>query len=281
MDFGISMNTKGAMGSDGLLALNGGGSGLSGMQGAGNSVGSNPGMDSMQMQPQPQQAYNPQPMQEQPIYNQQPMPTQQAYTQQPMQPKQRPAGNGVHLKKGQKFALTPAGGQLGVIQVCLGWDVMNGACDLDASAFMLDGSSRVVGDDWFVFYGQTNSPDGSVTHSGDSNGQGVGDDEIITIDTQRVNPSVQKITFVVTINEALERGLNFSMVQNAYVRVVDRNTGNELAKFQLTDYYANVTSMVVGEIYRHNGTWKFNAIGDGVAKDLAGLCAMYGVNVAD
>lgn len=260
MDFGISMNTKGAMGSDSLLALNGGGAG-SGLPPAGQ---------------QPVQ----QPMNQ--GYAQQPV--NQGYAQQPMTapvPKQRPTGNGVHLKKGQKFALASAGGQLGVIQVCLGWDVVNGACDLDASAFMLDQGSRVVGDDWFVFYGQTSSPDGSVTHSGDSQGQGMGDDEIITIDTQRVNPSVQKIAFVVTINEALERGLNFSMVQNAYVRVVDKSTGNELAKFQLTDYYANVTSMVVGELYKHNGAWKFNAIGDGVAKDLAGLCGMYGVNVAD
>ena len=92
--------------------------------------------------------------------------------------------------------------------------------------------------------------------------------------------NVKKITFVVTINEALEQGLNFSMVANAYVRVVDKTTGQELNRFQLTDYYANVTAMVVGEVYNHNGQWKFNAVGDGVAKDLAGLCGMYGVNVA-
>ena len=109
----------------------------------------------------------------------------------------------------------------------------------------------------------------------------MGDDEIIDINLQTINPNVKKITFVVTINEALERGLNFSMVANAYVRVVDKTTGQELNRFQLTDYYANVTSMVVGEVYNHNGQWKFNAVGDGVAKDLAGLCAMYGVNVAD
>ena len=96
-----------------------------------------------------------------------------------------------------------------------------------------------------------------------------------------INPNVKKITFVVTINEALERGLNFSMVQNAYVRVMDGTTGQELMRFNLTDYYSNVTAMVVGEVYNHNGAWKFNAVGDGVAKDLAGLCGMYGVNVAD
>jgi stress response protein SCP2 len=220
---------------------------------------------------QPQQQYRQQPVQN--TYTQQ---------QQPVQQKQRAqsTGNGVHLKKGQKVALVQAGQQLGTIRVCLGWDVVNQQCDLDASAFMLGADGKVVGDDWFVFYGQTTSPDGSVSHSGDSQGEGDGDDEIITIHTDRVSNQVQKITFVVTINEALTLGLNFSMVQNAYVRVVD-STNKELARFSLTDYYANVTSMVVGELYRYNGTWKFNAVGDGVAKDLEGLCGMYGVNVAD
>ena len=206
---------------------------------------------------------------------------QQQVSQSPAQPRQRPQGNGVHLRKGQKVNLAQAGEVLNNIQVCLGWDLVNQACDLDASAFMLGTDNRIIGDDWFVFYGQTSSPDGSVRHSGDSDGNGVGDDEIISINLQSVNPNCKKIVFVVTINEALERGLNFSMVSNAYVRVVNQATGVELVKFTLTDYYANVTSMVVGEVYNHNGQWKFNAVGDGVAKDLAGLCGMYGVNVED
>ena len=194
------------------------------------------------------------------------------------------SGSGVHLKKGQKFALAGAGGaQLSKIKLGLGWDVLNQACDLDASAFMLDGQDRILNCDesWFVFYGQTVSPDGSVRHSGDSDGTGSGDDETIYINLDRVNPQVQKIAFVVTIDEALTRGLNFSMVQNAYVRILDDSNGAEIAKFNLTDYYSNVTAMVVGELYRNKGSWKFNPVGDGVAKDLAGLCAMYGVQVAD
>ena len=132
-----------------------------------------------------------------------------------------------------------------------------------------------------MFYGQLNSPDGSIRHFGDSDGTGAGDDETIEINLTAVDQRVKKIVFVVTINEALERNLSFSMVANAYVRVVNKTTGQELVRFTLTDYYANVTSMVVGEVYNHNGQWKFNAVGDGVAKDLAGLCEMYGVNVAD
>lgn len=241
MSFDIPMNTKGAMGIDSLSSLM-------------------PGGSSQQSAPQPQL-----------------QPQQQVQ----YQPKQRPQGNGVRLRKGQKVNLAPAGVSLQSIKVCLGWDITNQACDLDASAFMLDANNKIVGDDWFVFYGQTSSPDNSVQHSGDSQGEGVGDDEIITMNLSAINPNVKKVVFVVTIDEALDRGLNFSMVANAYVRVVNNVTGEELVRFNLTDYYSNVTSMVVGEIYTYNGQWKFNAVGDGVAKDLAGLCEMYGVNVID
>ena len=200
--------------------------------------------------------------------------------QQPVAKKRPAVGKGVILKKGQKVALSNNGTTLKNIRVCLGWDVLNQDVDLDASAFMLGADNRIIGDDWFVFYGQPQSPDGSVNHSGDSQGQGEGDDEVISIALDRVNQSVNKITFVVTIDEALERGFNFSMVSNAYVRVVNADTNVEIARFTLSEYYNNVTSMVVGELYKHNGQWKFNPVGDGVAKDLAGLCEMYGVNVA-
>lgn len=147
---------------------------------------------------------------------------------------------------------------------------------------MLGSDGKVIGDDWFVFYGQPNSPDGAIQHSGDNRtGAGAGDDETIHINLPQVNPNVQKIIFVVTINEALEHGYNFSQVANAYVRIVNNTTNSELFRFQLTEYYSNVTAMVVGELYRHNGQWKFNPVGDGVSKDLAGLCEMYGVAVAD
>ena len=208
--------------------------------------------------------------------------TQPMQAAQPIAPKQRPNGGGVHLKKGQKTSLSQMNPNLSEIQVCLGWDVLNQACDLDASAFMLGANDKVVGDDWFVFYGQPISPDGSVRHFGDStDGAAMGDDEIIDIKLNQLNPSVQKIAFVVTINEALERQLNFSMVANAYVRVVDKSTGKELIKFALSDYFPTVTSMVVGEVYNKGGQWRFNPVGNGFAEDLAGLCGVYGENIAD
>lgn len=191
--------------------------------------------------------------------------------------KPRNFGSGVVLKKGQKVNLSNDN-QIHEVDIGLGWDAMNGY-DLDAQAFMLGANGKVLGDDWFVFYGQTSSPDGAVTHSGDSNGVGDGDDEIIHINLDRVNPQVQKIVFIVTIDQALERGYNFQNVRNAYMRVLNKKNNAELMRFSLSDYYSNVTQMVVGELYRHNGTWKVNPVGDGVAADLAGLCARYGVNV--
>ncbi len=285
--FNIPMNTSGALSAEGLLALNQTGS--AGMPA--NNVGQpqqTANFNQPPMQSQPANTYQP-PMQNQPANTYQPpRQSQPANTYQPPmqnQPavsRQRPAGTGVKLKKGQKVSLSQMNPNLSEIQVCLGWDILNQACDLDASAFMLGANNKVIGDDWFVFYGQPNSPDGSVVHSGDStNGAAVGDDEIITVNLNRLNPNVQKIAFVVTINEALERHLNFSMVQNAYVRVVDKSTGKELVKFMLTEYFASVTSMVVGEVYNKGGQWRFNPVGNGFAEDLAGLCGVYGVNVAD
>ena len=169
------------------------------------------------------------------------------------------------------------------IEVGLGWDVaINTAIpyDLDAEAFMLGADGKVLSDDWFIFYNQPMSPDGSCKHMGDNkDGSGVGDDEVIQLQLSRVNPQVAKIAFVVSINEALQRGHNFGGVQNAYVRVVDKSTNKELIKFNLTDFFADVTSMTVGELYLKNGEWRFNAVGQGLKTDLAGLCGFYGVNI--
>ena len=82
------------------------------------------------------------------------------------------------------------------------------------------------------------------------------------------------------INEALEKHLNFSMIQDAWVRVLDSPSDQEIVSFQMDEYYSNVTSMMIGEIYLYHGTWKFNAVGNGVARDLAGLCELYGVQTA-
>lgn len=210
--------------------------------------------------------------------------TNTGFNQQPQaQPRQRTFGNGVVLKKGQKTSLSQMCPGLDLIQVGLGWDLGPGGVgyDLDVEAFMLGANGRVIGDDWFVFYNQPNSPDNSIQLLCDSTtGAGDGDDEIIQVKLSQVNPQVAKIIFIVSINEAKERGYNFSNVANAYVRITDVKTGRELVRFSLTDYYSTVCSMMVGEVYKHNNEWKFNPIGDGTSDDLIGLCTRYGVNIA-
>ena len=298
MGFDIPMKTTGAMDSSSLLSLNGGGASSQTQQPVQNTMGNQVdyqqqafGQQNNYGQQAPQNNYGQQAPQnnygQQNTYGQQvqqnhAQPQPQAVQQQAQPVRNRAAGTGVRLKKGQKFGLAGANGSaLSNIKVALGWDITNQQCDLDSSAFMLGADGRVLGDDWFVFYGSTTSPDGSVRHSGDSQGACDNDDEVINVDLQRVNQQVEKIVFVVTINEALELGLNFSMVANAYIRIVNADNNQELARFDLTNYYSNVTSMMVGELYRRNGEWKFNPIGDGVSADLMGLCERYGVNVAD
>lgn len=177
------------------------------------------------------------------------------------------------VQKGQKVILENQN-KLTKVQAKFGWNVTNAACDVDVSAFLLSSSGKVIGDSWFVFYGQETSPDNSTTFSMD-NGQ---DREIISIDFNKLNPSVSKIVFVLTINEAFEKRLNFSMLKDAYIRIINV-LNQELVSFKMDEYYSNVTSMMIGELYQHNGAWKFTAIGNGVAKDLAGLCEYYGVQV--
>jgi stress response protein SCP2 len=248
-----------------------------------------------------QQQMNQQPMNQQQQFNQQQQMNQQPMNQQPMnqqqfnqpinqqqvnqqQLNQHPAaGMGVSLRKGQKFSLSKINASLDNIMVGLGWDVTQQSSiphDLDVQVFMLGANDKVIGDDWFVFYNKLVSPDGSVRHSGDNRtGIGSGDDEVIMIQLSRVTPEVQKLVFVVTVSEALERGHNFGQVSNAYIRIVDQSTNNEIMRYNLTEYYSSVISMVVGEVYKHNNEWKFNPVGDGTADDLIGLCSRYGVKV--
>lgn len=179
------------------------------------------------------------------------------------------------IQKGQKVLLSSAGAAHPV-DVCLGWNSKNAGCDVDVSAFLLGGDGKVIGDDWFVFYGQTKSPDGSTVFEID----GHTDREVIRVDLPGLNPAVKKIVFVLTINEAFEKKLNFGMLTDAYIRILEHGSRKELVSFSMTDYYENVISMMIGELYLHSGSWKFHGIGNGVAKDLAGLCGLYGVQVS-
>ncbi|MBR3569869.1 MAG: TerD family protein [Oscillibacter sp.] len=190
----------------------------------------------------------------------------------------------VSLSKGQKVDLTKGNPGLSKILVGLGWDTnkYDGGYDfdLDAAAFLLGANGKVTSDSDFVFYNNLKHPSGSVEHMGDNRtGEGEGDDEQIMIDLAKVPAEIQKIDFTVTIYEADERGQNFGQVANAYIHVLDEANGRELIRYDLGEDFSVETAVVVGEIYRHAGEWKFNAIGSGYKGGLRALGLDYGVNV--
>ncbi len=190
----------------------------------------------------------------------------------------------VSLKKGQKVSLTKGNPGLSKVVVGLGWDVnqfdTGGDFDLDAAAFLLGESGRVARSEDFVFYGNLTHPSGSVQHMGDNlTGEGDGDDEQIKIELSKVPESVTKIAFTVTIYEPEQRRQNFGQVNNAFIRIYNELTGEELLRYDLGEDFSIETAVVFGELYKNNGEWKFNAIGSGYQGGLAALCANYGVDV--
>lgn len=191
---------------------------------------------------------------------------------------------GVCLQKGQKVNLTKDNPGLSKVLVGLGWDVnqfdTGGDFDLDASAFLLGDNGRTASSNDFVFFGNKRHSSGCVEHLGDNlTGVGDGDDEQIKIDLSRVPDSISRIAFTVTIYEADERRQNFGQINNAFIRIYDEAKGVELLRYDLSEDFSIETATVFGELYKHNGEWKFNAIGSGYQGGLAALCANYGVEV--
>jgi len=190
---------------------------------------------------------------------------------------------GVSLSKGGNVSLTKAAPNLTSIAVGLGWDVRSTAgddFDLDASALALNDNHKIISDDWFVFFNNLKSPDGSIEHQGDNlTGEGEGDDEVINVDLKSVPPQVSSIVVTVSIYDAESRRQSFGQVRNAYIRVINLANDVELARYDLTEDASVETAMVFGEVYRHSGEWKFRAIGQGYASGLAGIARDFGVNV--
>jgi tellurium resistance protein TerD len=189
----------------------------------------------------------------------------------------------ISLAKGGNVSLTKLAPSLTKVAVGLGWDVRTttGAdFDLDATALVCGPDGKVLDDRHFVFYNNLTSPDGSVEHTGDNlTGAGEGDDEVVNVNVSAVPSGVDKVVFAVSIYEGGTRGQSFGQVVNAFIRVVDATTGAELARYDLTEDASTETAMIFGELYRHNGEWKFRAIGQGYASGLAGIAKDYGVNV--
>lgn len=182
----------------------------------------------------------------------------------------------INLQKGQKIDIG-----LSKLSVGLGWVPNEGTghdFDLDASAFMIDGKRTIPAEEYFVFYGNTDSPDGALHHTGDDPTGGNsadGDDETIEVDLSKVNPAINEILFVVTIHDAIVRKQNFGQVRDSYIRIVDDSNGQEVAKYELGEDFSIETAVEFGRLYKRDGKWKFEASGIGYKEDLAFFLAKY------
>ncbi|MEZ3477233.1 MAG: TerD family protein [Lachnospiraceae bacterium] len=191
----------------------------------------------------------------------------------------------INLSKGQKVDLTKGNPGLKRIMVGLGWDVNafdSGAdFDLDAAAFMVEANGKCPTEQEFIYYHNLTHPSEALKHMGDNlTGEGEGDDEQIEVDLDKIPANIEKVAFTVTIYDADTRRQNFGQVSNAFIRIVDETTNTELIRYDLGEDFSIETAVVVGELYRHNGEWKFNAIGSGFQGGLAALCGHYGIEVA-
>ena len=190
----------------------------------------------------------------------------------------------ISLSKGQKVDLTKTNPGLSKVIVGLGWDTnkYDGGkdFDLDTSAFLLGDNGKVGSDSDFIFYNNATGGNGSVVHTGDNRtGAGDGDDEQTNVELNQVPASVQRITFAITIHDAESRNQNFGQVSNAYVRILNGDSNQELIRYDLGEDFSIETALVVGELYRHNGEWKFSAIGSGFQGGLAALATNFGLEV--
>ena len=190
----------------------------------------------------------------------------------------------ISLQKGQKVDLTKGHPNLIKVVAGLGWDTnkYDGGAefDLDAAAFLVGENGKSQNDGDFVFYNNLKHSSGAVIHMGDNlTGEGDGDDEQILVNLTKIPQNIQKIAFTVTIFDAETRVQNFGQISNAYIRLCNEETGEEIIRYDLGEDFSVETAIVVGELYRYGSEWKFNAIGSGFKGGLKSLCLNFGVNV--
>ena len=184
---------------------------------------------------------------------------------------------GMNITKGQKADLTKGNAALRSVLVGMGWQA-NAALDLDAAAFLLGAQGKAAGDADFIFYGNARHTSGAVEHLPNPTG---GDRAQIRVDFAAVPAAVERIAVTATIYDADARRQNFGQVTGAYIRVLDAGTGAEILRYELGSDFSVETAIVVGELYRYKGEWKFNAVGAGFSGGLAALCRNFGIEVSE
>ncbi|MBQ8568384.1 MAG: TerD family protein [Oscillospiraceae bacterium] len=176
----------------------------------------------------------------------------------------------INLVKGQKISLAKSdGGALKHLMVGLGWDlplIKLQAFDLDAFALVCGEDGKIDDFKDVVYFANLTHKTGAIKHLGDNlTGAGDGDDEQMTIDLTRIPENYSKIVLGVCIYQGDKRNQHFGKVKNAFVRLVDSDTNQEMCRYELSadKRFDGQRTMVFGEVYRRNGEWKFSAIGEG------------------
>ena len=189
----------------------------------------------------------------------------------------------IELTKGDRFNLSKEVPDFNKVAIALGWQVSQTAqnYDIDASVFMLAADGRIPDERYFVFYNNLTSPDGAVRHSGDNTtGQIEGDDETVYVDLSLINAAVQEIVFVVTVHDGQAKNQNFSQVKNAFIRLYNLETGSELVRYNLKEVFSQETALEFGRLYRKDGEWRFQAVGQGYNAGLQSFVDKYHVENA-
>ena len=181
------------------------------------------------------------------------------------------------LKKGQKTALPANSAKLKVhVESTFVEQIL--PCRIDTEVFLLSEHGQVPGEDWFVFYNQPESPDKAVLLQATNNDSDFSEE--LLLDLTKLDRRINKLVFIATLDQAQEKNYNFSLVQKLCFRIVDSQNNKEILRFEPPDYYRNVISMVIGEIYLYKNEWRFNPVGDGTAEGLEKLCEKYGIETA-
>lgn len=187
---------------------------------------------------------------------------------------------GINLSKGERINLSKEAPSLKKVGVGLGWDTNSTDTgvdfDLDASVFLLGSNGKIPSEKHFVFYNNLTSPDGGVKHTGDNlTGEGDGDDETLYVELAKVDTAINELVFVVTIHEAEKRRQNFGQVRNAFIRLYDQDTRKEVAKYELDEDFSKETAIEFGKLYKKDGQWRFQAVGQGYNSGLQGFVDKY------
>ena len=184
----------------------------------------------------------------------------------------------MQLTKGARFNISKEAPDLKKMAIALGWLVTEAgqSYDIDVSAFMLGADGKIPNDQYFIFYNNLQSCDGSVLQSiPEKNNRGQENKTIYGVILDKIHPEIEEITFAVTIHEAQKINANFSNIKNAFIKICNLDTGSELVRYELKENFARETAVEFGRLYRKNGEWRFQAVGEGYQAGLQSFVDKY------